>query len=371
MKEFLAFISKEFRHIFRDRRTMLIVLVMPVVQIILFGFAISTEIHHVGVDVVGDATDPEVSRIMERIDGNEYLEINRYLTSDREIASRFRRGEANVAICFERDFGKQLARRKHAAVKIIGDGSDPNTAQMTVNYVAGVLQAEQSDLSRKATGKNLMAAMTPRVKYAYNPGLKSAYNFVPGVMGLILMLICSMMTAVSIVREKEMGTMEVLLVSPVRPMWMIVSKAVPYLALSAVNFTTILLLSKYLMGVPLRGSLALLCLVAFVFVLASLALGLLISVIASTQQEALLISGMGLMMPTMIFSGIIFPCESMPVILQYVSDLLPAKWFIMMAKKVMIQGVGLDFMLTEFCVLSAMAVILLVVCVRLFKERLQ
>ena len=370
MKEFFAFIKKEFLHIFRDKRTILIVMIMPIVQIILFGFAISTEVNNVRVAIVGDTTDPEVRKVIDRIDNNKYLTVTEILSNTNEISPKFQRNEADVAVCFSRNFDSELHSGGKASIRIIGDGSDPNTAQMITSYVSGAIQDEQDDITIDYAGEQ-KTSMSPVVQLMYNPAMKSSYNFVPGVMGLILMLICSMMTAISIVKEKETGTMELLLVSPVKPLWIIISKAMPYLVLSIANFVSILLLSHYVMEVPINGSLFLLSGVALLFVIASLAIGLLISVIASNQRTALLISGMGLTMPTMIFSGIIFPCESMPVILQYVSDLLPAKWFIMMAKKVMIQGVGLDFVLTEFCVLSAMAVILLVVSVRLFKERLQ
>lgn len=370
MREFAAFVVKEFQHIIRDKRTILIVIVMPVVQIILFGYAISTEINGVRVDVTGDMSDPSVMSLVHRIDNNRYLDVCGHLASEDRIEERFRKGEADVAVCFERDFGRHLTKDGRAAVKIVGDGSDPNTAQMMVNYVTGVIQAEQNDMNAGQTGGNQPASATVETRYMYNPAMESSYNFVPGVMGLILMLICSMMTAISIVREKETGTMELLLVSPVQPVWIIVSKVMPYLALSAVNFTTIMLLSRFLMGVPMRGSLPLLCLTAFVFVLASLALGLLISVAASTQKTALLISGMGMMMPTMIFSGIIFPCESMPRILQYVSDVIPAKWFIIMVKKIMIEGMGFQYIVREFCILLGMAAVLLTVSVKLFRTRL-
>lgn len=367
MKEFFSFIRKEFRHIFRDRRTILIVLVMPIVQIILFGFAVSTEVHDARVDIVGDTGDPSVRQMVERIDRNPYLNVAAVYESVAEVAERFRAGKSDVAVCFERDFDERLHHYGKASVRVLGDGSDPNTAQMIVNYVNGVLSAVQGDLS--ATGGPQMAS-SPHVQYMYNPAVLSSYNFVPGVMGLILMLVCSMMTAISIVREKESGTMELLLVSPIRPMGVIISKAIPYLALSLVNLVTILLLSRFVLGVPLRGSLFLLSVVSVLFILASLGIGLLISVISSTQKTALLISGMGLTMPTMIFSGIIFPCESMPVILQYVSDIIPAKWYIIMVKKVMIEGVGFAYIYPEFLILLLMTVFLLVVSVRLFKRRL-
>ena len=370
MNEFLAFVRKEFRHILRDKRTMMIVLILPVVQMILFGFAVRTEIENARVDVVGDISDPEVRRIVDRIDNNRYLEIGEILPSTGMIASRFEKNEADAAVCFGQDFSSGIGKTGRGQVKIIGDGSDPNSAQMVVNYVMGVLRDEQEDVSASLSGQEALSDNAPSVQLMYNPAMKSAYNFVPGVMGLILMMICSMMTSVSIVREKEMGTMELLLVSPVKPLWIIVSKVLPYLLVSTINFITILLLSRYMMGVPLRGSLLLLSGVAVLFVFTSLSLGLLISVVASTQKSALLLSGMGLMMPTVLLSGIIFPCESMPVILQCLSHLIPAKWFIIIVKKIMIQGAGFPYIIKEFCILAGMTFFLMTLSVKKFRVRL-
>lgn len=369
MKEIFAFIQKEFRHIFRDRRTTLIVLVMPIVQIILFGFAISTEVHNAVVDVVGNPGDPVVRTIIDRIDNNKYLSIGEFHNSPSEAEVRIRKGKAKAFLCFESDFDKKFSSQGKAVIQIVSDGSDPNSAQIVMNYIKGVLQSSQLEFSERMFGVGA-TSMRPNVQLMYNPAMNSSYNFVPGVMGLILMLICSMMTAVSIVEEKEMGTMELVLVSPVKPFWIILSKLIPYLFLSLINFVSVLLLAHYVMGVPVRGSLPLLSFAALIFVGSSLGLGLLVSVISKTQQTAMILCGMGLTMPTMLLSGIIFPCESMPVALQVLSDFIPAKWFIIIVKKIMIQGVGLQEIAKELTVLSGMAVFLLWVSVKNFKTRL-
>ena len=369
MKEFWASVKKEFLHIFRDRRTILIVMIMPVIQIILFGFAVSTEVNNARVAVCGDMSDPQIRRAVERMDENRYIEITEMISVPGEIDGLFRRNEADAAVCFSRDFGSRIPDGR-ASTRIIGDGSDPNTARMITSYISGVLQDAAADMEISISGER-QASMTPVVQLMYNPAMKSSYNFVPGVMGLILMLICSMMTAVSIVREKETGTLELLLVSPVRPLWVILSKLIPYLLLSAFNFTTILLLAHYVMEVPVNGSLALLSLAAALFVMASLAIGLLVSVISSSQRTAMLICGMGLTMPTMIFSGIIFPCESMPLVLQWFSDIIPAKWFIILVKKIMIQGDGFGPVMKEMGILAGMAALLLAASIKSFRTRLQ
>ena len=360
MKEIAAFIKKEFLHIFRDVRTMMIVLVLPVVQILLFGFAMSTEVNNAVVDILGDVNDPQVRMIVQRIDNNPYLETGAYLSTEAEMDARLRKGKSKAVVCFERNFNQKSEKDGNAAIKVICDGSDPNTAQMVGNYIQGVVNEDIDS-----------GASVHAVQMMYNPDMNSSYNFVPGVMGLILMLICSMMTAVSIVREKEFGTLELVLVSPVKPFWIIISKLIPYLVLSVVNFASIILLARFVMGVPIRGSLALVSVSSLLFVGASLGLGLLISTISRTQQTAMLLCGMGLTMPTMMLAGIIFPCESMPVALQLISDIIPAKWYIIIIKRIMIQGVGFAAIAKEFIILAGMMILLLWFSIKRFKTRLQ
>ena len=274
--------------------------------------------------------------------------------------ARLRKGKSKAVVCFERNFNQKSEKDGNAAIKVICDGSDPNTAQMVGNYIQGVVN---EDIDSRAS--------IQAVQMMYNPDMNSSYNFVPGVMGLILMLICSMMTAVSIVREKEFGTLELVLVSPVKPFWIIISKLIPYLVLSVVNFASIILLARFVMGVPIRGSLALVSVSSLLFVGASLGLGLLISTISRTQQTAMLLCGMGLTMPTMMLAGIIFPCESMPVALQLISDIIPAKWYIIIIKRIMIQGVGFAAIAKEFIILAGMMILLLWFSIKRFKTRLQ
>ena len=360
MKSILSLIRKEFLHIFRDPRTMLIVLGMPVVQILLFGFAISTEVKDAVVDIVGDPGDATIREIAPKLEHNSSLSLGQFLDTPAQAESRLKKGKSKAAIIFENQYDRARGSDEGASISVICDGADPNTAQMVGNYVKSVLLDGHS-----------VSLPSPSVKLVYNPSMNSSYNFVPGVMGLILMLICSMMTAVSIVREKEFGTLELVLVSPLRPAWIIISKLIPYLVISIFNYITILLLARFVMGVPMHGSFLLLSLSSLIFVGTSLGLGLLISTIASTQQTALLICGMGLTMPTMMFAGIIFPCESMPVALQLLSDIIPAKWYIVIAKKIMIQGAGFTSVAPEFMVLALMMIFLLFVSVKKFQTRLK
>ena len=348
MRQFIAFVKKEFYHIFRDRRTMLILLGMPVVQIILFGFAISTEVKNVRLAVLDPSNDVVTRKIIDRLDASEYF----------TVTARFHFSERFVDDLYTGD----------ARVQLVVDATDPNMSTSQVNYATGIV----SMVGQEMMPPNMSAArLTSDIKLLYNPQMKSAYNFVPGVMGLILMLICAMMTSISIVREKETGTMEVLLVSPVKPLFIILAKAVPYFVLSFVNLITILLLSVFVLDVPVVGSLFWLITVSLLFIFVSLALGLLISSVTRTQVAAMLVSGLMLMMPTMLLSGMIFPIESMPLILQWISDILPARWYIQAVRKLMIEGVPVVLVYKEIGILLLMATVLITISIKKFKYRLE
>ena len=361
MKQFWAFIKIEFFHIFRDRRTMLILLGMPVLQIILFGFAITTELNHSRVAVLDPSKDAVTTRITERIDENRYFSVVKELSSASDIETVFRHDEADIVVAFTPDFDANLSTGE-AGIQLVVDATDPNTGNMMAGYVQGIVgQALQS---------GTQSSPIVQTHLLFNPQMKSAYNFVPGVMGLILMLICAMMTSISIVREKETGTMEVLLVSPIRPIFIILAKAVPYLVLSCVNLATILLLSVYVLHVPVEGSLWTLSFLSLLLIAVALSLGLLISCVVQNQVAAMIVSGMGLMMPVMLLSGMIFPIESMPAVLQWISNIIPARWYIQAVKKVMIEGLGMAAVWHEALILSGMAALLIGLSLKKVKERL-
>lgn len=362
MKQFWAFIKIEFFHIFRDRRTMLILLGMPVLQIILFGFAITTELNHSRVAVLDPSKDAVTTRITERIDENRYFSVVKELSSASDIETVFRHDEADIVVAFTPDFDANLSTGE-AGIQLVVDATDPNTGNMMAGYV--------QDIVGQALQSGTQSSPIVQTHLLFNPQMKSAYNFVPGVMGLILMLICAMMTSISIVREKETGTMEVLLVSPIRPIFIILAKAVPYLVLSCVNLATILLLSVYVLHVPVEGSLWTLSFLSLLLIAVALSLGLLISCVVQNQVAAMIVSGMGLMMPVMLLSGMIFPIESMPAVLQWISNIIPARWYIQAVKKVMIEGLGMAAVWHEALILSGMAALLIGLSLKKFKERLE
>ena len=346
---------------------MLILLGIPVVQMLLFGFAITTEVKDVQVAVFDPSKDVATRQIIEKFRASSYFDFVEELTDVDEINDIFKYGKINLVIVFSDNFAENLMRTGDASVQLITDGTEPNQASMITGYASNILASYQQSLSEQ--GKTPFR-IVPEIKMLFNPQSESAYNFVPGVMGMILMLICAMMTSIAIVREKETGTMEVLLASPMRPIFIILAKAVPYFVLSILNLITILLLSVFVLGFPVAWNIFSLMFISLVFIFLALSLGLLISTLVDTQMAAILASGMGLMMPTMILSGLVFPIESMPAVLQWISAIVPARWYIEAIRKIMIQGVGIEFVMREFGILAVMTCFLLVLSLKKFKTRL-
>lgn len=368
MKQFKEFIRKEFLHIFRDGRTMLILLVMPIVLIILFGYAITNEVKNTRVAVLAMSKDAVTEKIIDHFRANRYFQITKVLDSEDAVDALFKSGEIDMALCFSPNFADDMIRG-NAQVQILLDGIEPNQASIRSGYAQSVLmQCQQEEMERQGLSQPLQ--IQPVVRMLYNPQSRNEYNFVPAVIGMIIILLCTLMTAVSIVREKEMGTMEVLLASPLSPTCIILAKLVPYFVVGIVNLVTILLLSHFMLGVPIAGSLLTLCGVSLLYILVSLALGLLISTCVNSQLAAMLLSLL-MIVPTVYFSGMVFPVESMPVGIQHVSLIVPTRWFIDAARKLMIQGVESVYVVKDVVVLCLMLIVLLTISLKMFKIRLE
>ncbi|MCR5472496.1 MAG: ABC transporter permease [Prevotella sp.] len=352
MKQFISFVIKEARHILRDKRTMLILFGMPVVMMMLFGFAITTDVKNVRTIVVTSQMDHLTQAAVEKLAQSEYFTITRTVSTPQEAEQLIRSQKADIAMVFAHDFAS-----KKNGLQLIVDGSDPNMSQQWTNYAQSILTNPQGGMVN--------------TKMLYNPQMKSAYNFVPAIMGMLLMLICAMMTSISIVREKEKGTMEVLLVSPVRPLMVIIAKAVPYLILAFGILITILLMARFVLGVPLQGSLFWILAVSTLYILLALSLGLLISNVAQTQLVALLLSAMVLLMPVVMLSGMMFPVESMPTVLQWIAAVVPPRYYIEAMRKLMIMGVGIGEVLKEVTVLALMTIVFLSIALKKFNVRLE
>ena len=368
MKRFIGLVKKEFYHIFRDKRSLFILFGMPIAQILLFGFAITNEINNVDVAILDHSKDATTTEIVNKLSSSKYFIINQFVHQEADIEGVFKEGKVKAVLIFEKDFGQKLIKNEHANVQIITDATEPNTASAISNYVNAILQNYQASKNKSS---QLGVQVIPQIRMMYNPELKSVFMFVPGVMTIILMLVSAMMTSISITREKEVGTMEILLVSPLKPIQVIVGKVVPYIFLSFINAIVIVLLSIFIFKMPVEGSLILLGAESVLFIITSLALGIFISTISKTQQAAMMISLMGLMLPVILLSGFIFPVSSMPLPLQMMSNIIPAKWFIIIIKDIMLKGVGLAYVWKETLILIGMTVFFIGLSVKKYKIRLE
>jgi len=368
MKRFIGFVTKEFYHIFRDKRTMFILFGMPIAQIMLFGFAITNEINNVNIAILDQSKDSETQKIINKISASGYFNINETISSQNQIEGVFKKGKVKAVLVFDTNFIKNLQTYKQGKVQVITDATDPNMANTIVNYINAILQNYTQEINKNNKRSHLIQTQT---QLYYNPELKSVFTFVPGVMTIILMLVSAMMTSISITREKELGTMEVLLVSPIKPFQVIVGKVFPYIFLSIINATIILLLGFFVFGMPIEGSLFLLAFESVLFIITALSLGILISTIANSQQTAMMMSLMGLMLPVIILSGFIFPVSSMPMPLQIISNIVPAKWFIIIIKAILLKGATLSVIWKETLILAGMTLFFLAVSIRKYKIRLE
>ena len=347
MRELIAFTKKEAWHILRDKQTMLVVLLIPVVLMLLFGYAISTEVNNIEVAVVIPHRSESIRQLVSRLENNPAVELVGAI-SESEIDPTLRSGKAMAVVCFADD----------GAIQILTDASNTNTAAAVAATLQGLLSGGAA------------LSMAPEVRLLYNPQMKSSYNFVPGIMGMIFLLICAMMTSVSIVREKEKGSMEVLLVSPVKPLNIMLAKLIPYFLLSCINLATILLLAKFVLGVPMTGSIIAIIGISLLYLALALALGLFISNVAQTQLVALIMSAMLLMLPVIMLSGMMFPIENMPRILRPLSALVPARWYIDAMRKLMIEGVPFRAVLGNTAILAGMTLLLIGLSLKKFNPKL-
>lgn len=368
MKRFIGFVKKEFYHIYRDKRSLFILFGMPIAQILLFGFAITNEINKVEIAVLDQAKDATTIEIINKMASSKYFSINRYLAAESEVEGVFKEGKVKAVINFEKDFGEKMVKRGQATIQLVADATDPNTANSITNYILSIVQQYNQSINlHQVEGSQVLT----QTHMAFNPELKSVFMFVPGVMTIILMLVSAMMTSISIAKEKELGTMEILLVSPLKPFQVILGKVVPYILLSIINAIIIVLLSIFIFKMPVQGSLILLGAESVLFILTSLSLGILISTIAKTQQTAMMISLMGLMLPVILLSGFIFPIGSMPLPLQIISNIIPAKWFILIIKGIMLKGVGMAFIWKETLILMGMTLFFIGISTYKYKIRLE
>lgn len=365
--QFLAFTQKEFFHILRDRKTLLVLVVLPISQLLIFGFALNSSLTEMPTAVLDLSNDRMSRQIISKIDASSTFKVEEYVHSMQEVDELFKSGKLSQVFVFMPGFEREIKRTGKGNVQIIMDASLQINASTLESYILATLLEYQQEIN---AGRELPIQIIPEVKMRYNPRLDSAFHFVPGVIGIVLMLLCSMMASLAIVKEKESGTMEVLLVSPVRPPVIILAKLVPYLLVGMINIVVILLISVFILNVPIAGNIFLLFLVGTIFTLSSLALGIMVSVLTKTQRSAIIISIAGLMLPAITLSGFIFPLGSLSLLMKVIVHLMPVTLFISAARNIMIKGLGMDAVYPELFGLIVITVVLIVISIKCFKNRL-
>ena len=382
MKALKGLLRKEGYHILRDRRTLVVLLALPVVQVVLFGFAIRTDVNDVRLAIVDPAPDRATIELRNRFSSSGVFRTVAVVSRTSELDPLFETGAAQQAVVFEAGFANDLGSGEPAHILIISDTTEPNTGSLVQAYAQAVIEGYQRELSSagppasalrasaRQGGPALPVAIVPDVRMRFNPTRESSNLFVPGLMAFVLTIISSLMTAISLTREKETGTMEALLVSPLRPWEIIVGKVAPYLVVGFASVVAVLVEARLVFRVPLRGSVPLLLGEGALFILVSLALGILVSARTSSQRVAMMGALLGTMLPNVLLSGFIFPVESMPLPLQLIAYVVPGRWFVLIARGIMLKGIGLAYLWRETLILAVMAAVLLVASTRSFKERL-
>ncbi len=368
MNAFQGFVRKEFKQIYRDKRTLLILFGMPIIMLILFGFAIRNEVTNAEIGVLDLAKDKASQTIIQKLEASSAFAVTAYLSSYDEVEALFRKGNIKEVVVFEANFNEKLLKTGSANIQLVTDATDPNMANLVQSYTTNIVQDYMQQLS---PGGGTMAGLKPEVRMLYNPELRSVNLFVPGLIAVILMLISALMTSISITREKEMGNMEILLVSPLKPYHIIIGKVLPYLVLSIINVISILWLAQFVFEVPFQGSYILFFAESILFILTALALGVFISAVANNQQTAMMVSLAGLLLPTVLLSGFIFPVASMPVSLQLLSHIIPAKWFLIIVREIMLKGSSIVLLWKETLILVGMSLFFITLSLKKFKVRLQ
>lgn len=368
MKRFAGFVRKEFYHILRDWRTLIILIGMPAIQLILFGYVITNEIKDVKIAVFDQSKDIITLKMINKITSSGYFKLHAYINDYNEIEKIFRQGNIKEVIVFEPNFSKKLQKEGKANILLLTDASEPNMANLIVNYTTGIINDFLAGENKLAT---LPMKIYPEVRMMYNPELKGVFMFVPGIMAMLLMLVSAIMTSISITREKELGTMEVLLISPLKPFHIIIGKVIPYVLLAFIIAVIIITIGHFVFEMPVRGSLLLLLTESLIFITVALSIGILISTITNSQQVAMMLSMIALMLPTILLSGFIFPIENMPWPLQALSQLMPPRYFIVIIKSIMLKGNGFLFVWKETIILLCMATFFIFLSVRKFKIRLE
>jgi len=364
---FKELVKKEFYHIIRDPRILLLIFILPLVLILLFGFVITTEIKNAKIAIYDKSRDNITRKLKSKIIASKYFEKGARIQNEADLERRLKSGQIKEVVVFENDFAEKLTRYKEAHVQIITDASAPNTANLLSNYTRAIIQ----DYINEINPNNLSFGIDIKSRMLYNPEMEGEFMFVPGVIALVITLISALMTAIALTREKETGTFEMLLVSPFKSGHIILGKVITYAFLAFLALLFSFLMSIIVFQLPVKGSFIMLMAESLLFILTTLSLGVLFSTLSDNQLKAMMMASVGLMMPTTLLSGFIFSIENMPQPIQWISCIVPARWYITILKDIMYKGIGIQFFWQETLILLFMLFFFILFSIINFKTRLE
>ncbi len=361
---------KEFIQAVRDPRLRFFLFMPPIIQLLMYGYAINFDIQHIRAAVFDEARTPQTRALINRFASNSYFDLDYYVGREDRVRDLIDRGKVTFALHFPWDFAKNLKMGKPAAVQLLIDGTDSNAALIVGRYANSILNDYSIELLKKRLGRqgNMSTPVVVEDQTWFNANRISRYSFVPGVIAMVVMLVSMMLTALSVVREKEIGTMEQLLVTPLRPVEIILGKTIPFVLISLGDVVLVTLVALFWFGVPFRGSPPVLLLGTLLFLISTVGVGLLISTLCSTQQQAMMVSTFFLM-PFIMLSGLVFPIPNMPVAVQYLTYINPLSYFIIVIQDVFLKGVGLAILWPQLVALALLGAALLGLSVLRFRRR--
>lgn len=365
-------IYKEFIHIVRDPRSLAVMFLIPVVQLVLLGYAVTTDVEHLPTVVLDQDLTRQSRDLIAAYRASNYFDITRYVSSEDELGRLIDKGTHRAGLIIPFGYGRDLEKLGKAQAFFVIDGSDPTVASTAFPAAQTIAQAQSLELAVRLIGldpENL-PGIGVHARIWYNPDMKSVNFMIPGLIALILQFLTTMFTSLSIVRERERGTIEQLMVTPIRPPELILGKVVPYVAIAFFNLAEILVIGVVWFGVPIRGSLALLLGLSVIFLLTTLGMGILISTIARTQQEAMYLSFFTLL-PALFLGGFLFPLEAMPQVLQWMSYAVPLRYMLIIARGIILKGVGLRILVKEVIAITIFGILIFGVAARRFRKRLE
>jgi ABC-2 type transport system permease protein len=371
----VCIVRKEFQQLRRDRRMLPIVFISPVIQLLILGYAANLDVRDIPAVVCNLDHSMESRELLEEFFASGYFQAVSYVENHDEVEVRLKDGEATIGIVIPQDFGRKLAADSGPPLQLIGDGSESSLAVIAFNYASIIVNRYSSRYSLDRLG-DLPPSLKPvqpdlKIRIWYNPELKSRNYMVPGILAMLLMVMTMMLTSLAIVKEKEVGTLEQLMVTPIRPIQLVIGKLIPFILIGAVDIALVILVARLLFGIVIAGSVFLLFALSGVFLISTLGLGLLVSTVSRTQQQAMMTSVFFVMLPMIILSGFVFPIENMPRLIQYATLLFPLRYYFLIVRGVFLKGAGMPELWDETLILFGIGVLILVVSALRFRKRLE